>query len=77
MKTDKKLRTHNLRAIARAVLENPGLTKKQISRITGLPYSQVRGALPGLEAYGILLSEDQHSRLYPFIPYDPDDIPDD
>jgi predicted transcriptional regulator len=62
--------------IARAVLENPGITKKQISRITGLSYSQVRHALPSLETYGILLSEDGQARLYPFTLYDPADIPD-
>jgi DNA-binding IclR family transcriptional regulator len=82
MKPNNSLRTRNLhtrrmRTIARAILENPDLTKKQISRITDLPYSQVRSALPGLEAHGILLSEDEQSRIYPFKPYDPDDIPDD
>ncbi len=67
---------HKLRLIARVILENPGISKSQISYITGLPYNYVRNALANLESYGILLSEDENARLYPFDDYDPESISD-
>jgi predicted transcriptional regulator len=65
-----------LRQIARVILENPGISKAQISYLTGLSYSYVRNALTNLESVGILLTEDENARLYPFSDYDPDNIPD-
>lgn len=67
---------HKLRQIARVILENPGISKSQISYLTGLPYSYVRNALANLESYGIYLTEDDDARLYPFNDYDPDRIRD-
>jgi hypothetical protein len=69
--------THKLRQIAQAVLDNPGITRAQLSRVTGLTYKYVESALTALETCGVLLSEDQNARLYPFNDYEPEGIPDD
>jgi predicted transcriptional regulator len=71
MKSNRKLRQ-----IARVILENPGISKAQISYLTGLSYNYVRNALANLESYGIFLSEDENAKLYPFNDYNPDNIPD-
>jgi hypothetical protein len=60
----------NLRTVAKAIIQNPGITVKGITKLTGLPSRRVRGALITLESCGFLISEDDQGRLYPFDPYE-------
>jgi hypothetical protein len=61
---------HKLRRMAGAIQSQPGLTKSQLRRATGLSWDDIKWGLAALEARGILLSEDQEGRLYPFRPID-------
>ena len=60
--------SQNTRAVARAIMENPGITVKGITNITGLPSRRVQDALTNLESCGFLVTEDPEGRLYPFDP---------
>ena len=60
----------NLRTVAKAIIQNPGITVKGITKLTGLPSRSIRGTLITLESCGFLISEDDQGRLYPFDPYD-------
>jgi hypothetical protein len=60
----------NLRTVAKTIIQNPGITVKGITKLTGLPSRSIRGALITLESCGFLISEDDQGRLYPFDPYE-------
>jgi len=60
----------NLRTIARTIIENPGISIKGITKLTGLRSRTIRAALPTLESCGFLITEDDNGRLYPFDPRD-------
>jgi len=48
------------------ITQHPGVRPTEIARELNMPQSSVTRALPGLEDAGLLLSEDQHGRLWPF-----------
>lgn len=55
-----------LQEIYGTVEQNPGVKPADIAREMGIERSEVTRYLPGLEAQGLLLSEDKKGRLWPF-----------
>ena len=55
-----------LEAIWRAVAREPGIKPGRVARELGLARSSVQRALPALEEAGLLLSEDDGGRLWPW-----------
>ncbi len=53
-------------AIYQAVEQNPGEKAAEVAQRLGLNRSEVTRYLPALEENGLLLSEDQQGRLWPF-----------
>ena len=58
----------NLRTIARAIADNPGITVSGITKLTGIPNRRIQGFLTTLESSGFLIAEDHQGRLFPFDP---------
>jgi hypothetical protein len=53
--------------IYECICAHPGITVPAIARCTGLSYEIIRGALPTLDAYGLLIYETlTGGHLYPF-----------
>jgi Mn-dependent DtxR family transcriptional regulator len=57
---------NRLEAIWRAVEQDPGIRPGGVARRLAIPRSSVTRALPALEDYGLLLSEDGLGRLWPW-----------
>jgi len=57
-----------LRKIYTTLLQHPGTTRGELSRLTGHKYHNINGLLTTMESNGFYLSEDQYGRLYPFKP---------
>lgn len=55
-----------LEQIYQAIARHPGSRPGRIARLLGEPRSQITRALPALETYGFLVSEDERGRLWPF-----------
>lgn len=55
-----------LEGIYRKIEEYPGERPGFFARLLGLNRSEVTRALPALEDKGLLVSEDEHGRLWPF-----------
>ncbi len=55
-----------LEGIYRKIEEYPGEHPGFIARLLGVNRSEVTRALPALEDRGLLVSEDDHGRLWPF-----------
>lgn len=57
----------DLERLYRYVEENPGSTKAEIVRLSGVRSRSAESVLGTLERYGWLLSEDQSGKLYAFL----------
>jgi Mn-dependent DtxR family transcriptional regulator len=55
-----------LETIWQAVQQQPGIRPGRIAKELGIPRSSVTRALPALNDAGLLLSEDQGGRLWPW-----------
>lgn len=55
-----------LEAIWRMVEQEPGIRAGRIAEKLGIPRSSVTRALPAMNDEGLLLSEDQKGRLWPW-----------
>jgi DNA-binding IclR family transcriptional regulator len=64
MARDKKLPQYE--AMAEIVADQPGISARELARHLGVPASTVTRRLPNLEEAGILLTEDDCGRLWPF-----------
>lgn len=62
----RKQQQDRLDEIYRTIEENPGEKAGFLARLLGLNRSEVTRALPALEEKGILVSEDERGRLWPF-----------
>ncbi len=62
----RKPQQDRLDGIYRTIEENPGEKAGFLARLLGLNRSEVTRALPTLEEKGILVSEDEQGRLWPF-----------
>jgi len=60
----RKTSDRRVEMIVQAVQSNPGQRAGYIAQKLGVPRSSVTRALPALEEAGILLSEDDHGRLF-------------
>lgn len=56
------------RTIYSVLCAAPGIHPAALAQRIGVPRSTVQRALPGLDACGLLLYEDDAGRLYPFAP---------
>ena len=54
------------RSIHKALTWWPGMKKGEIAKVLGISWRQVDSALLSMENNGMLLSEDDDGRLYPF-----------
>ena len=59
-------RSERLNAIYRTIQQNPGQVPASVARQLNLNRSEVTRALPALEERGLLLSEDEKGRLFPY-----------
>lgn len=62
----RKQQQDRLEGIYRTIEENPGEKAGFLARLLGLNRSEVTRALPALEEGGLLVSEDEKGRLWPF-----------
>lgn len=59
-------KSEDYQEVQRILTEEPGLSAREVARRLGVAPSTVTRALPSLEEAGILLSEDENGRLWPF-----------
>lgn len=52
--------------IYQTIKENPGINSYAIAKKLGVDYRKVDNVLPSLDYYGLLVSEDENTKLYPF-----------
>lgn len=62
----RKTNPQRVQDIWQAVQQEPGIRPAQLARRLGIPRSSVTRALPALDEQGLLLSEDQRGRLWPW-----------
>lgn len=55
-----------LEAMNEAILQNPGMSARELARLLGVSASTVTRRLPSLEEAGVLLAEDEKGKLWPF-----------
>ena len=60
----RKTNVKRIEAIWQTVRREPGARPGRVARRLGIPRSSVLRALPALEEAGLLLSEDDHGRLW-------------
>jgi DNA-binding IclR family transcriptional regulator len=56
----------DLEAMNDTIVQNPGISARELARQLGVSASTITRRLPSLEEVGILLAEDDKGKLWPF-----------